>query len=220
MRWKFQYSLSSLLWFVFCFALLLTSFLMYRRMSKAEQESAILRKDAGYLAVGDENLFYAVSVKTYEPYAWRWRIYVPSGHRLSLKVASGEIAKEGIPAIPVNSSVLYNNQNEMMLNAALRQDKDNRWLLFLTLGHGKSGVSGQSFDSIPIPDAVAKKNTDGNGAYNIHFFGADGADTQAMDKPIVLLRYRLAKISATGGYGEETPDPMLGFIIWLEVKKK
>jgi hypothetical protein len=46
--WKFQYSLSSLLWFILCSALLLSGILMYRRMEKAERENQLLRHSAGY----------------------------------------------------------------------------------------------------------------------------------------------------------------------------
>jgi hypothetical protein len=53
MRGRFQYSLSSLLWLTLCFALLLSSVLMYRRMAKAERENDILRGSAGY-SVGEE----------------------------------------------------------------------------------------------------------------------------------------------------------------------
>jgi hypothetical protein len=58
MRWRFQYSLSSIMWLTLCLALLLSSVLMYRRMEKAERENGILRGRAGY-SVGEEPVVVA-----------------------------------------------------------------------------------------------------------------------------------------------------------------
>ena len=188
---------------------------MYRRMSKAERESEILRKDAGYLDVGDEKLFHAAAVKTYDPRAWRWRIFFPSGHPLTLKVASGEIPKEGLPTVSVDSSRLANKRSEMILNVSLRQDKDDQGFIYLALGDQNS----ESYDRFPLSDSVAKQISDGNGCYNSHIFGAAETAIQEADKPIVLLRHRLAKKLPSGGYDGETSDPMPGIMIWLEAEK-
>jgi hypothetical protein len=51
MRGRLQYSLSSILWFTLCLALLLSSILMYRRMSKAEAENTRLRFEPAYVDV-------------------------------------------------------------------------------------------------------------------------------------------------------------------------
>ena len=58
--WKFQFSLSSLLWFTICCALLVSSVLMYRRMSKAERENEIMRKWEGY-SKEDKPVFICVN---------------------------------------------------------------------------------------------------------------------------------------------------------------
>jgi hypothetical protein len=60
MHWKFQYSLSSLLWFTLCLALVLSSVLMYRRMAKAELENGLFRASAGFTKE-DEPAFFQVN---------------------------------------------------------------------------------------------------------------------------------------------------------------
>ena len=70
----------------FFFALLLTSIVMYWRLSQSEQELVKLRNMAGYLKIEDENLFYAIAIETDEPWTWRWRVFMPAGHKYSWNI--------------------------------------------------------------------------------------------------------------------------------------
>jgi hypothetical protein len=200
--------------------MLISSFLMYRRMAKAERESDTLRKDAGYLAISDENLFHAVFIKTYEPHTWRWRVYIPSKCRFSLKTMNGEISEKELPA---EEDIGFGSDKggECVINAAMRQDKNDKWFLRLTCSHDKlgdmSGASRSWSTSSPISDDVANKFTANNIGTNYVVFGADGSASQVIDKPILLLKYRLSKTDGSGRwYG--TPDPMPGIMIWIQIK--
>jgi hypothetical protein len=216
-RWKFQYSLSSLLWFTLCLALVLSSVLMYRRMEKAEGENSILRQEAGYLVVGDERLLHAVNIKTYDPQAWRWRFSVPAGRRFEVKAYGGEIPTVGMPKIEGQAAGTRDVAGEMVLNAALRQDKDGKWELYFTFRPQKldeistGGVEYHA--SIPIPKSAVRTSAEANFASNSEIIGLGGAVSQTMDKPIILLRHRFLRNPPS------TTNTEPGIMIWLEEKK-
>jgi hypothetical protein len=212
MKWKFQFSLSSLLWLTVCCALLLTSVLMYRRMAIAERDSAILRKDAGYLAVSDEKLFHAVSVKTYDPFAWRWRLFIPPKHKLVVKAMSGDIPAEGMPDLENMQKTANGIEGESILNVALRQDKNDRWMLYITMTE-QNGQS-QKYEVLPLSDSATKIITQSSYGSTSTILGEGGAVSQTVEKPIILLKHQFLKSNPTS-----TPKLSPGITIWLEEQK-
>jgi hypothetical protein len=220
MRWKLQYSLSSILWLTLCCALVLSSVLMYRRMEKAEWENGMLRASAGYLKIDDESRFHAVAIEAYEPLTWRWRVYVPAGHEnLNIHVACGDISDEGISALSANPMAFVSREGEMVLNAAVRQDKDGQWFLHVTTRNDKlldlQGGVARRDDVAPIPDSVIAALTQKSVGTQFDIFGrgTGGTASQKIDRPIVLLRYRFL------GNGTGPADTSPGIVIWLEEKK-
>lgn len=217
MRWKFQYSLSSLLWFTLCLALMISSFLMYRRMEKAEKENLILRREAGYLTVGDERLVHAVNLKTYDPFAWRWRFFVPPKHGFIVKAWCGDIPATGMPKIEGEVMSAEGVAGEMVLNAVLRQNKAGKWEVYLTFRDQKlddiTTGNVERHASIPLPDVSAKIISEKSYGTTSVIFGAEKTDSRSLDQPIVLLRHRFLL------NGSGMTEPMPGIIIWLEEKK-
>jgi hypothetical protein len=225
MKWKFQFSLSSLLWLTVCLALLLTSILMYRRMVRAEAELPVLRRAAGYLAVGDEKLVYGRTVKTYEPNNWKWRLFLPAGHHFVVKVATGIIPQSGIPDIETQECPI-NINGELALTVDIHQFENNAWMMTMNYKDEildfDRGIyySAKSLDysvSIPVSASVMEKFTQARG-YQSSCFGSSEIDNIAPDKPIDLLRARLGKMNSNGGW-TSSDDPEPGILIWLEEQK-
>lgn len=239
MRRRFQYSLSSILWLTLCVALALSSVLMYRRMERAERENVMLRAEAGYLVVSDESQFHAVYVKTYERFAWRWRMFVPRGRRLVVRTYCGDVPEAGMPTIDAvatgadGDGVVITNAgrrqmisdtefcisgSELVMNADLRQDRDGKWQLYFTfhdlrLGDVTSGGN-QMYRSIPLSGAAAEIIADGRGyATTSATFGANGTESKNLDEPIVLLRHWFL------GNGSQNRSQTPGIMIWVEEKK-
>jgi hypothetical protein len=225
MTWKFQFSLGSLLWLTLCLALLLTSVLMYRRMVEAEAELPVLRRAAGYLAVGDEKLVYGTIVKTYEPFTWKWRLFLPAGRHFVVKVASGDIPSAEMPNIESHECPIK-LEGELAITVDIHQFENKSWSMTLNFKDEKldfvQGIyySAKSLDysaTIPISDSVMDQFSQAK-TYQSICFGSAGIDSLAPDKAIDLLRARLMTMDSNGGWSPSN-DPMPGIMIWLEEKK-
>ncbi|MDZ4779158.1 MAG: hypothetical protein SGJ19_02785 [Planctomycetia bacterium] len=60
----------------------------------AEQELAKLRRETGYLQVGDPAAIHVVAVPFLDFETWRWRVYVPEGTTYRLYASSPESVGE------------------------------------------------------------------------------------------------------------------------------
>jgi hypothetical protein len=146
MRWKFQFSISSLLWLTLCFALVIASLVMHHRMTQAEErisraeqlkteaetQAAVMRKAASYLVVGDKHLVHGIEVKIYEPFTNKWRLYLPEQRRFVLKFASGEIPAQGTPTGKTDDFNIVGN-GESVLFMQIRHREDDQWYLILLM---------------------------------------------------------------------------------------
>jgi hypothetical protein len=230
MKWKFQFSLSSLLWLTLCLALLLTSVLMYRRMAdaehrmvQAEAEAALMRKAAGYLVIGDRKLVHGFKIATHEEFRWRWRLFIPSGHDYSIKVASGDLPQEGIPDHAEYDEPM-NYVGEIVVCADVEQSKvEDKYVMTLSIWNEKLDLvrgtycpekQRNVFDtSIPISASAIEKLHVGPVEGRIEF-GDGGTQTSDPNQPIILL----SRILIPQDGDASAPGP--GIMIWLEEQKK
>ena len=222
MKWKFQFSISSLLWLTICFALLLTSILMYRRMAKAEAEAEVLRKAAGYLVVGDEKMVHGFKIETHEEFRWKWRLFIPPSHKYSIKVASGDLPQEGIPD-HAECDEQMNFVGEMVVSADVEQSNDkDKYMMTLSIWNEKLDLVRGTYcpemqqrvfgTSTTISASVIENLRVGRAESRIEF-GDCGTQTSDPNQPVILLsRIIIPQDDASA------PGP--GIMIWLEEKKK
>ncbi|MCC6123580.1 MAG: hypothetical protein IT426_01320 [Pirellulales bacterium] len=237
MKWKFQFSISSLFWLTLCLALLLTSILMYRRMAdaehrmvQAEAEAALMRKAAGYLVVGHKGVIHGAEVLTSEELFWKWRLYLPPERRFVLKVFSGETPKEGLPAGKSYSHPLLLS-GEMWLSVTIRQlkEKETVWLMTVSYQNQKldpvtftytTGTGSDCTFTVPISAAVMDELTSETKITRCGFhFGQSGTEIEQYGDPVILLEERMA-LNVGKGEWTDSPMPMPGIMIWLEEQKK
>ncbi len=211
-HWRFQFSLRSLMLFILFVALILTSVLMYRRMSNAERELVKLRNIAGYLKIDDENLFYAIAIETGEPWTWRWRVYLPAGYKYSWHMNSGNIpangtsnnsggsTSDGTPRIEGSEAIVY---------LTLRKEPENKWLLNLTCqsSDAKAGLTTSVSD-----DIMNQINANMTEIQNI---GEGKAVSCKLDKPIIFFKRRIGEKQPNGSW-RTTQKDMPGIMVWLE----
>ena len=233
MRWKFQFSLSSLLWLTVCLALLLTSILMYRRMcdaerrmTEAEAEAKVVRKAAGYLVVGDRKLVHGHLVPTHEPFSWKWRLFLPSGRHFRIYVASGDIPQQGMPNIkPQGLSIAANR--EIAVTADICRFEDKNWEMILHYKSEKLDLAKGIYHDYPVPSyeetipisaSVTEAFRDNPGS-ECSGFGLSGTEVSDPDKIIVLLRHRQMKKTGDKKWSV-TKDSVPGIMIWLEEQKQ
>jgi hypothetical protein len=198
---------------------------MYRRMTVAEAELPVLRRAAGYLVVGDDRYVYGKEVKYYEPFTWKWRLYLPTGRHFVVKIASGEIPPDGLPTIkPYEYSV--NIEGEMAISANIRPLENNIWQMILDYKDEKldfaqgiyySAKSLSCSASAQIDASVMDKITQAK-TYQSFVFGSDAVEAREPEKPVVLLRVRSMKNDGNGGW-IPSMDSESGLMIWLEEKK-
>lgn len=217
MRWKFQYSLSSILWFTLCAALVLSSVLMYRRMTKAERNEEAYRRAAWSLVVGDERLVHGLRCKTDEPYTWRWQLYLPPDHGYRVKVAAGVTPAEGLPATP-GEEYSIGTDGELALEAVARRVKDEEWSVTLSYRtHWEDldeGCYRREAQAIGVARLSMKEFADCGW---VNSFGDSGIEVGAAGQPVVLLRDRFWERQADGSW-KRGGEPSPGFMIWLEEK--
>jgi hypothetical protein len=192
-------------------------------MALAEKELFFLRKESGYLKIDNADLFYAVATTVYEPMTWQWRVFIPKGRRFQWKAACGDIPAESIPKHAESLCITKGSDREMIVNIALRQDKDNKWFLYLknrVYIYGNEGLRAGwgGTSSISIPDSIMNLFTQTPIGYSDNCIGVSGAETRKPNEPIVFLRHLIGKSIPTGG-SESMNDPMRGIMVWLEEVK-
>jgi hypothetical protein len=208
-RWRFQFSLRSLLLFFLFFALLLTSIVMYWRLSQSEKELKKLRDIAGYLNIEDKNLFYAIALESIEDWTWRWRVYMPAGHKYYWNVYLGNIPAHGLPSGSVGSidGSPRDKENEAIINLSLRKDPENKWLLKLTTDD-KGGMT------IPVSDKIM--NQFRTSVCVSQSIGIKKAESHKLDKPIIVFRYRVEQEKLPDGSWGTAGKDAPGIMVWLK----
>ncbi len=212
-RWRFQFSLCSLMLFVLFFALLLTSIIMYWRLSQSEQELVKLRNMAGYLKIDDESLFYAIAIETGESLTWRWRVYLPAGYKYSWHMNSGNIPANDISDNSGGSTsdgAPWIKETEATVYLSLRKDPENKWLLILTC----QSTDGKSSITVSVSDDVMKQILNANMTEGQNI-GEGKAVSCKLDKPIIFLKCRIGEKQPNGSW-QSSQKPMPGILVWLE----
>jgi hypothetical protein len=219
-RWRFQFSIRSLLLFTLFAALVLTSLLMYRRLSDAERELSKLRREAGYLKVEDESLFHAIAVPCDEPLTWKWRVYLPKRSKYRWMLAYGdEIPQSGFPKnicysftdeqIPRSKGV------EALVTVSIRNDPDpdaKRWIFSLAMRSAEENASSETRTT--IPDDLMRKILQSCASETARI-GQQKQETRKSGEVIDLVKCRLCEEISPNSW-TISPNPQPGFGVWLE----
>ena len=214
-RWRFQFSLSSLLLFFLFFALLLSSIVMYWRLSQSEQELVKLRDMAGYLKIEDENLFYAIAIETGEPLTWKWRVYFPAGYKYSWNIQSGKIPVVDLPhgsGASISDASPLTKGTEAIIYLTIRKNFENKWLLNLSCqaNNEKNGLTNS------IPDEIMNQLLSANMTEDQNIGGGKAVSCK-LDQPIIFLKRRIGETQPNGSW-RSSQNPMPGIMIWLEAQ--
>ena len=198
--------------FVLFVALVLTSVLMYRRMSLAERELVELRRIAGYYRVEDERLLYAATIETNDPLSWGWRVYLPAGHKYTWHYYSGEIPPNGFPKNfgTFGDGATRTGAVEDVVYLSLRKNLNDQWVLNLMQESKGSKISTSS----DVTDEVVSQIRNAKGR-TWECLGNGRSESRKVDGPIVLLRCLV--IQQANGVAALPPDkPASGIMLWLE----
>jgi hypothetical protein len=197
---------------VLCFAI--GSYVVSRKLSDAERELRKLRNEAGVLAVDDRTKVHVISVDVDEPNTWRWRMFIPKGHKYSWNLAAKQIPRFQPPqqaGMSGHSNEPYwERDNEVLVTAKLRPEEDGNWRLSVDprIGDSKNQMAGVA---LKIPKEKMQWMTDGRGSSTDgRVLGNKGVEAVDPKGPIILLQRR-----PTDASGQPSSNPMPGYMIWL-----
>ena len=112
-----------------------------RQLSTILPELRQLRDEQGQLSIEDESKFHAVALDS-EPNTWRWRLFIPKGVRYKWNIACEDIPQNSPPTRPgvstVSNEPYWENDNEVLVTARLREGENGNWTLSVTSKIGDS----------------------------------------------------------------------------------
>ena len=219
---RVRYSLGTLLILVAVVGVIVGSYVMGTRLRRAERELKALRDETGRLTIGDRSQVHVINVPVAdvtgdEPNTWRWRLFIPKGQKYSWNLAAKDIPQLDVPqeaGVKVISNEPYwERDNEMLVTATLRRQDDDHWRLSVEsrIGDSKNQMGGVSL-KIPAENLAWNSvgaSTDGRVA------GSRGTQLYEPRRAIILLQRRPVARQPDGS-SKPSPDPMPGFMIWLQ----
>ena len=189
-----------------------------RQLSEANRQLEILRQETGQLTIKDRTKFHAVAVPVDEPNTWRWRIFLPKGHRYAWRIATKDIPPNSVPNKDVGTAGITNapyweTDNEALVTATLRKTEAGDWRLAVipVMGQGKHKFYGHAV-TIPKEELAwmfEVGSTDGQ------VLAQNGSVVRDPAGPFIFLQRRPCEKQPDGTY-QPSPNPMPGYMIWLE----
>ncbi len=219
---RVRYSLGTLLILMAVVGVIVGSYVVGTRLKQAERELKALRDETGWLAISDRSQVHVINVPVAdiagdERNTWRWRLFIPKGHKYSWNLAAEEIPQLEVPqkaGVKVISNEPYwERDNEVLVTATLRRQDDAHWRLTIEsrIGDSKNQMGAVS---LTIPGEKLAWNTEG-ASTDGRVAGSRGTKLYDPSRPIILLQRRpLAR--QPDGSSKPSPDPMPGFMIWLQ----
>ena len=177
------------------------------QLRRVTEELTQARKLLVELDTDGPSRLYAATLPTFGPSQWRWRMQLPPG-LYAMRHAFRDIPPDGFPDRRPDQVFLTVEPGEerFVFVAALHQDRDGRWRC--TLGRERTPTTLYADD---LPESLRS----GSGAgFGWSQAGADGTESVAGDKPLLLLRYRKSMTVAGGVTVNAAPTE--GVMVWLE----
>jgi hypothetical protein len=214
-----KFSLRTLLIVVAVICLAIGSYVVGRKLGTAEREVRKLRNETGVLTVDDPTKVHVIAVGVDEPNTWRWRLFIPKGHKYSWNIAAENIPRNKPPqkaGTSAHSSEPYwERDNELLVTAKLRQGEDGNWRLSVEpkIGDSENQMAGAA---LTISSEKMKWMTDGRASSTDGQVAGDrGVSVREPEGPIILLQRRPTERQPNGN-DLPSPNPMPGYMIWLK----
>ena len=174
--------------------------------AKLTAQNSALRRELGYFDVEDPSKIYVLNLPTLEAYTWRWRMYVPKGHALTIHQAFSDIPEAGLAQATGSSS--FAAEGEFVLMAMIRRDHENRWSVSLGTEQSSTRTS--------IDDKHSKWITESGGVSSSTAGGGKGPEVVAPGQDLILVRLRAHEKRPDGG-SRSAKGPAEGLMLWLNV---
>ena len=216
---RFQYSLRALL-----IVTMLSTFAIYHwytanRLRNAESAVRRLQDETGRLTINDVTVVHVISVDTGEANTWRWRLFIPKGHKYMWNVASEGIPFGKFPPRAGRSGVsnqhYWERDTEVLVTASLTERSDGNYSLSVTsrIGDSNDQMAGVTMD---VPKEHLAWMAD-SPYQQVDIVGKSSAQTFDPTQPFMLFTKRPMAILPNGDtdFDENLTN---GLAIWLEPK--
>lgn len=213
---RFRFSVRATLLAVAVIAFVVHYWNLQTRLRTAESELRKRRDETGQIDVKDTAKVHVIALDSTEPNTWKWRLFIPKGHRYMWNVAAKNIPNNSPPKRPGRSSIsnreYWQRDNEVFVTARLQQTDDENWSLGVTsrIGGSKEQMSGVSMsiskEQLAWQSAMPSRESS--------VLGKNELSVLSPDEPIILLSQR-AMVVNEGGDADFSKEPTEGFMIWL-----
>ena len=199
---RFSLLTALLLTTIVCLTIVVSLF--WREIGPLRVEVRQLRNEVGRLSIDDESKIHAIQVRTDDDRTWKWRVWVPEGETVSVRLQWGEVPRTGIPQ---GGGICSLEPGEQWIELkANRTESGDGWLS--SLQTPSSAVRSSILPDQQWFDWQQKMSrSEGVG----HFTVAFDSDKTTM----VLQRHRVGQ-SVNSQDLDKLSTPTAGFIIWLE----
>jgi hypothetical protein len=202
-----RFTLRFALWVTAAVALGITAWLAARQFRENQRlriENSKLRNEVGRLTIepGQEDRIHAIRIPSFEKSTWRWRVYVPDGKTLSVKVTVGQIPVDGFPRKNFQDQL---PAGQHVLSVAIRSNGD-KWELVTyqeQTGFGHSRFHQLTSEDVQWLDSTAG----GTASHGV----TQTTQAGATDQPFLLLRSRFIP----DRFNKNPPALCDGIMIWL-----
>jgi hypothetical protein len=215
-RAKFSLRALFILVAIICFAA--GTYVVGRKLADAEREVRKLRNETGALSIDDPTKVHVIAVPVDEPNTWRWRLFIPKGHKYSWNIAAEQIPRNHPPQKPgmagFSNEPYWERDNELLVTAKLRKGDDGNWRLSVDprIGDSKWQMAGAT---LKISNEQIQWMTDGRASSTDgQVAGGRGVQVAEPKGPIILLQRRPTERQPDGS-DQPSPNPMPGYMIWL-----
>jgi hypothetical protein len=211
-----RFSLLSLLLFTALVCLGISHFQTSRKLQETQQALAVANSELGSLTVEDQGRYAALSLPTFGPMQWRWRLHLPQGRRYRLRwAADNNVPESGIPQVPRSNQIELLDQyakpiatgEPFILTMAVHKNNAGKWVLQAVLPTRSTAIN---ID--PAPEWLDEEHSNGWGS---RVMGSEGTESVALTEPLVLLRYRKGKEVPPGAVTIDM-QPTDGIMVWIE----
>ena len=216
---RFRFSLRALFIVTTAAAFLVCYWYTSRRLRESESTVQRLQNETGRLALDDRSVVNVVGVDTNEPDTWRWRLFIPKGHKYMWHATSTNIPFGKIPAQAESSGIsnrpYWERDNEVLVTARLSQLPNGNFSLSVTsrIGDSDDQMHGVSLD-------VPKEHLDWMAAspyQQVDITGKNSAVTFDPSQPFMLFSKRPMTVLPNGD-NDFDHGVTEGLAIWLEPK--
>ena len=177
-----------------------------KEVTELRAENQRLRDEVGEITIADPTKLHAIQVESGDELVWKWRVWLPAGHRYKLRSdgGEGEIPKSRFPT--TGTTIWWTTKPG--------QGEE----IWITYEIKKRPASGKWYGGIKTKRAA------GGSDYHPWVESRDGARCSTyegvgrvtkmgdLDERMLLTRWRTASVNRSS----DIPDPADGFIIWIE----